>query len=137
MGCDFGFRETVILPVDFNPRTHVGCDRDALVHLPSNHISIHAPMWGATVMRWFIFRVIIFQSTHPCGVRRHEIGKTKHHKYFNPRTHVGCDVSLACLIPLSSVFQSTHPCGVRQLLMQFWKQTVFCISIHAPMWGAT
>ena len=55
----------------FNPRTHVGCDYspislivhllvfqsthpcgvrqcDTLVHLPSNHISIHAPMWGAT-----------------------------------------------------------------------------------------
>ena len=77
----------------------------------------------------------MFQSTHPCGVRR---------RY-------------ALLSILNSKFQSTHPCGVRQwlLLMQLW-QPVFqsthpCgvrltlttnlgsakVSIHAPVWGAT
>ena len=78
----------------------------------------------------------VFQSTHPCGVRRsrHQPnlapgpvsihaplrGATQYpagHLYtsrrFNPRTPAGCDV-FTCYIERPEVqFQSTHPCGVR------------------------
>ncbi len=32
-------------------------------------ISIHAPMWGATQYKTYGYFQIVFQSTHPCGVR--------------------------------------------------------------------
>ena len=35
----------------------------------------------------------IFQSTHPCGVRRYIWSCWILQAYFNPRTHVGCDKS--------------------------------------------
>ena len=55
-------------------------------------ISIHAPTWGAT-----------------SKIHSYFFGL----KYFNPRTHVGCDVEL------------------------LKKQAATEISIHAPTWGAT
>ena len=81
----------------------------------ADFISIHAPMWGATFYFLAIKFVILFQSTHPCGVRQSEhvlcvvirIFQSTHpcgvrhrqsitgikYDYFNPRTHVGCDGS--------------------------------------------
>ena len=78
--------------------------------------------------------------------------------HFNPRTHVGCDVSSTFIKTSWFLFQSTHPCGVRQRLLfdipivAPFQSTHPCgvrrysglisfkhllISIHAPMWGAT
>ena len=37
----------------FNPRTHVGCDNIIIFISKFLHISIHAPMWGATVLQPF------------------------------------------------------------------------------------
>ena len=54
-------------------------------------ISIHAPTWGATL------------SLIPYMVRI----------YFNPRTHVGCDMTLVDALCVATQFQSTHPRGVR------------------------
>ena len=77
-------------------------------------ISIHAPTWGATRM---CFTLCISS------------------RYFNPRTHVGCDEELNTLIAHYK-FQSTHPRGVR-LDSQKFLQMDANISIHAPTWGAT
>ena len=55
-------------------------------------ISIHAPTWGATGDVPESLRKLIFQSTHPRGVRR----------------------SLCELAPSCAKFQSTHPRGVRR-----------------------
>ena len=76
-------------------------------------VSIHAPVWGATIrlaqksIQW------AFQSTHPCGVRQ----------------------SISKAFRQLKTFQSTHPCGVRPLcvLGKVW----LSVSIHAPVWGAT
>ena len=78
----------------FNPRTHVGCDLvAAAAEIPD---------------------AVIFQSTHPRGVRR----------------------QLCFNIFFNHEFQSTHPRGVRlNRLVQ--RVTVGKISIHAPTWGAT
>ena len=97
-------------------------------------VSIHAPVWGATISRLLIVLL-------DC---------------FNPRTRVGCDVRYVAIKPICE-FQSTHPCGVRRLqtfkacpTVRFNPRTrVGCdtvarnglitrfVSIHAPVWGAT
>ena len=55
----------------------------------------------------------LFQSTHPRGVRQDGDILLVVVDYFNPRTHVGCDL----LLPFNHF--------------------VYSISIHAPTWGAT
>jgi len=58
---------------------------------------------------------LVFQSTHPCGVRlKMPTGFTNPY-CFNPRTPAGCDRQVRYLDDLINTFQSTHPCGVRHL----------------------
>ena len=91
-------------------------------------------MWGATSRAVVIQSLQLFQSTHPCGVRRPNkktfglrcvsihapvwgatrLGyKLSFCCCFNPRTRVGCDVE-----------GGSYP-------------VVATVSIHAPVWGAT
>ena len=78
---------------------------------------------------------VIFQSTHPSGVRLLPKAVLTGLIYFNPRTPVGCDRS-ATFSANSARFQSTHPSGVRR--PAFSTPSAHCsISIHAPQWGAT
>ena len=58
-------------------------------------ISIHAPTWGATLAQREALTKLLFQSTHPRGVRP----------------------SLRPYALIASQFQSTHPRGVRQPLL--------------------
>ena len=98
-------------------------------------ISIHAPTWGATCslcelapscvfqsthprgVRRALFLVsscfILFQSTHPRGVRRSRRARSTSWQDFNPRTHVGCDLTNFGSRHADFLFQSTHPRGVR------------------------
>ena len=97
----------------FNPRTHTGCD------------------FIAPVTKSF---TLLFQSTHPHGVRQTVSFFRAIVECFNPRTHTGCDETTSKILTrtfvsihaptrgatalwrgLSSVvkFQSTHPHGVR------------------------
>ena len=77
-------------------------------------ISIHAPMWGATIdtLLYHIEVVNFNPRTHVGCDRRLWLNGNKYSN-FNPRTHVGCDVA-------NDQWNSLTP-----------------ISIHAPMWGAT
>ena len=77
-----------------------------------------------------------FQSTHPRGVRHHPLPCASRPCYFNPRTHVGCDVEGANMGNKYSEFQSTHPRGVRPGTYDSVHND-HNISIHAPTWGAT
>ena len=124
-------------------------------------VSIHAPAWGAT--NAFAFRAynyIVFQSTHPRGVRpmrqatsdkedamfqsTHPRGvrRTRRRRQsrlsqcFNPRTRVGCDSPPTNRIFAAQEFQSTHPRGVRLAALLGLSIRV-TVSIHAPAWGAT
>ena len=118
----------------FNPRTRVGCDASWVAHCVQVVVSIHAPVWGATRLRLYpcanasfnprtrvgcdrqfaFWRYSkLFQSTHPCGVRRHSPPLLVRLVSFNPRTRVGCD-QISLNTPVIGVFQSTHPCGVRR-----------------------
>ena len=76
-------------------------------------VSIHAPVWGATIRYRSLYLYSKFQSTHPCGVRRE--------LWLNANKLIG--------------FQSTHPCGVRPYISCAF--LVIRVSIHAPVWGAT
>ena len=76
-------------------------------------VSIHAPVWGATCAPSSLYWALMFQSTHPCGVRQAKIGRCVWWSRFNPRTRVGCDQ--AASIQYSGCY----------------------VSIHAPVWGAT
>ena len=99
---------------NFNPRTHVGCDQDHRRARPVAGISIHAPTWGATSTLFFCRPPDLFQSTHPRGVRHPSRRWRRGLGYFNPRTHVGCDVSWFKKSFTLLIFQSTHPRGVRR-----------------------
>ena len=78
-------------------------------------ISIHAPTWGATLKP-------LHQAA---GI-----------SYFNPRTHVGCDISFHSAHLTAFYFNPrTHVgCDLNRLVQRV---AVGEISIHAPTWGAT
>ena len=99
-------------------------------------VSIHAPAWGAT--RQGMDVALIWQvSIHaPAWGATFDVrASAKRARSFNPRTRVGCDLTLRVMV-MGTVFQSTHPRGVRPgyyvggLLSDL-------VSIHAPAWGAT
>ena len=137
VGCDRPSRIAAARRSNFNPRTHVGCDVLRLacsykaqsfqsthprgvrlnlagdifrisgisIHAPTwgatdlnvtvairIRISIHAPTWGATPTAFANLETLIFQSTHPRGVRPAWQSDCKPMSDFNPRTHVGCDL---------------------------------------------
>ena len=115
VGCDVSADTGTPVSMNFNPRTPVGCDIVGDDVVPDALISIHAPQWGATCpSSSLLVLVIVFQSTHPSGVRRAPITKVRQARYFNPRTPVGCDRRPAI------AGNPQRP-----------------ISIHAPQWGAT
>ena len=100
---------------NFNPRTPVGCDDNAIIN------PIQPP---------------VFQSTHPSGVRHSGDASLRIILNFNPRTPVGCDAHGYKDDAETLLFQSTHPSGVRPPLTETTPQKLL-ISIHAPQWGAT
>ena len=142
---------------NFNPRTPVGCDSRSPFRRACIPISIHAPQWGATLPQYWHGSVVIFQSTHPSGVRLISMPQYLRLPNFNPRTPVGCDALMigpicsrkisihapqwgATTIPDARFsrrkFQSTHPSGVRRGSSALDRLAIM-ISIHAPQWGAT
>ena len=118
----------------FNPRTPVGCDNlahteivadmvfqsthpcgvrlaDYQIRLIRKTVSIHAPLWGATLSLRPTTRLCWFQSTHPCGVRRRRQQTQNWSRCFNPRTPVGCDFAVAIVTMLLRRFNPRTPVG--------------------------
>ena len=159
VGCDGTRGRCARLLAYFNPRTHVGCDvreflKTLLLLFQSTHprgvrqtkiaeceaaisISIHAPTWGATkclcemLVAYGYFNPRTHVGCDPLAIRQEACAVN-----FNPRTHVGCDANFGATFSHDKIFQSTHPRGVRQSGQQE-RHDNFCISIHAPTWGAT
>ena len=76
------------------------------------HVSIHAPVWGATADD-VTKRLISAVSIHaPVWGATLVVIAVEPWRSFNPRTRVGCDL-LDDDIDYQVQFQSTHPCGVR------------------------
>ena len=80
----------------------------------SGKISIHAPTWGATMILSFASCYLTdFNPRTHVGCDLSMLGELLSENDFNPRTHVGCDLSTAWKFFRESLFQSTHPRGVR------------------------
>ena len=69
-GCDSISSTEGATPPNFNPRTHEGCDKTSPLPSVLPQISIHAPTKGATIAKRFNLICSLFQSTHPRRVRR-------------------------------------------------------------------
>ena len=93
VGCDPTSYDNTQLTHNFNPRTPVGCDPTSYDNTQLTHNFNPRTPVGCDFpsIRPWPFSVV-FQSTHPSGVRR--------------------QVNNNCLV--SGVFQSTHPSGVRR-----------------------
>ena len=75
-------------------------------------VSIHAPLRGATIIGSASeSKIVQFQSTHPCGVRRGIRYSTCLLKGFNPRTPAGCDSSVAVAFSAKERFNPRTPAG--------------------------
>ena len=125
-----------------------------------NEVSIHAPAWGATSsMETVAPLAVLFQSTHPRGVRRGTVGDTSSSyevsihapawgatrtygrrrsttSCFNPRTRVGCDARGRCAGWPRACFNPRTRVGC-DIGAQLVLTQAGGVSIHAPAWGAT
>ena len=122
-----------------------------------HRVSIHAPVWGATGRCYRAPMTMLFQSTHPCGVRlcllmcwvtvlvsihapvwgaTKSTTRTQTGERFQSTHPCGVRPLLAHSAKAHEKFQSTHPCGVRLFDIIPIKITL-SVSIHAPVWGAT
>ena len=90
-------------------------------------VSIHAPARGATFIDVSQCAHLMFQSTHPHGVRPGHARQFIHHRCFNPRTRTGCDVN-GSVYRGCRRFQSTHPHGVRHKDCIFPRQCPACFN---------
>ena len=125
-GCDSEQRTRLAATGCFNPRTHTGCDACKEPVAVDLGVSIHAPTRGATPPNDTTPCFVMFQSTHPHGVRRLRRRTQSRKGSFNPRTHTGCDLSLMSIDFISSLFQSTHPHGVRPITTRrSWPRPLF------------
>ena len=79
-----------------------GATLRSAIALQKYKVSIHAPTRGATFLLVFVSSFLLFQSTHPRGVRR----------------------TLERERALPSLFQSTHPRGVRHKVIITYIVTV-------------
>ena len=115
-----------------------GATTEELVSAAMAQVSIHAPAWGATalLLMWTMI-LMLFQSTHPRGVRRHpHQGGDRQPTRFNPRTRVGCDAPDGKSETISLEVSIHAPAWGATMpnLRHYYRITV---SIHAPAWGAT
>ena len=70
MGRDVSHLRALPACRSFNPRARMGRDASTFaVHL-REHVSIHAPAWGATHCQRVSYGATLFQSTRPHGARR-------------------------------------------------------------------
>ena len=136
----------------------MGCDGQQVTGQRLDNISIHAPTWGAT------FENDATQKTFDISIHAPTWGATyqayrnmKDKNYFNPRTHVGCDIEIFLIEFIYLDFNPrTHVGCDLTVLVPFLcvkdfnpRTHVGCdqnanpsvnptgISIHAPTWGAT
>ena len=96
----------------FNPRTHVGCDKNTEGCILVGEFQSTHPRRVRLVRLYLITTDFPFQSTHPRRVRLCHSSFILLPPCFNPRTHVGCDALPRFLFGRVQ-FQSTHPRRVR------------------------
>ncbi len=75
----------------FNSRTREGCDNKTFCRHSQNNVSIHAPARGAIWLLLLAALLLMFQFTHPRGVRFVLYCGVQRLISFNSRTREGCD----------------------------------------------
>ncbi len=114
-GCDIQLHFRMLLTACFNPRTRTGCD---------------------TTLSRAATRAVLFQSTHPHGVRRiAEDMAAMRTACFNPRTRTGCDRCFSAGLQRTTCFnpRTRTGCDTKLKLIRY----IAKVSIHAPARGAT
>ena len=113
VGCDYGLSKRCKSFFYFNPRTHVGCDFTALRFFPAKP----------------------FQSTHPRGVRPRQIGgqKALHISIHAPTWGATLERIRGVGLALISIHAPTWGATSHRDT----RTSAEAISIHAPTWGAT
>ena len=110
--------------------------RACLSSTVSTSVSIHAPVWGATLYsRLGVIAKSCFNPRTRVGCDN-EYGHVSHHPIsFNPRTRVGCDMLKLDFEHELDVSIHAPVWGATALQ----HQGLICpwVSIHAPVWGAT
>ena len=145
-------------PIDFNPRTPVGCDLSPpLIRRCRRYFNPRTPVGCDLHVSWTCRAILIFQSTHPSGVRPRHATRASGLCGFQSTHPSGVRHLTRLGVSKDVIFQSTHPSGVRPPRTNptrgrryFNPRTpVGCdrvrhrseyhhlISIHAPQWGAT
>ena len=142
----------------FNPHTYMRCDTKERWRYSGNHVSIHTPTWGVTLLRLLLECIKKFQSTH-----LHEVWQILDSRMLTDdqfqSTHLH-EVWLFAEMLCENVwlFQSTHlhevwlPNILQQVekkefqsthLHEVWPRLHMKItitkqvSIHTPTWGVT
>ena len=77
----------------------------------------------------------VFQSTHPRGVRHRSLQRCPRRPSFQSTHPRGVRLCRGCTFSCCHEFQSTHPRGVRRAPVIATPK--YCVSIHAPARGAT
>ena len=104
------------------------CARNAMV-------SIHAPVWGATLNCLYHTIFVTFQSTLPYGERLSTPLFAAFIPRFNPRSRMGSDIIKLPRICFFIV--SIHAPVWGATRRASWAPLWPYVSIHAPVWGAT
>ncbi len=100
-------------------------------------VSIHAPAWGATLLKQSRSSILAVSIHAPAwGATSSHMQRLSVMKCFNPRARVGRDFYRGLMGFIRSLFQSTRPRGARHLL-SLLASLASTVSIHAPAWGAT
>ena len=99
-------------------------------------VSIHAPVWGAT------HHHLTESANEPCFNPRTRVGCDTINLHlgaytlsFNPRTRVGCDAFCTVKIYWLQRFNPRTRVGCD--IACYKLHITGCVSIHAPVWGAT
>ncbi len=108
-----------------------------IVDYKAEFISIHAPVWGATLAFWD------YDMLHEISIHAPVWGATQKLFLvkaclidFNPRTRMGCDLAGRDLIPTHNTISIHAPVWGATYTSKI-SRTSKVISIHAPVWGAT
>ncbi len=135
MGGDPQWRQSFQRCQRFDPRPRMGGDQRDLVRAVSEHVSIHAPAWGATCPTTCCAPPSMFRSTPPHGGRRPPRRLLRRRPGFDPRPRMGGDIWMGLYGPDAWVSIHAPAWGATS-----WREDEAMteqVSIHAPAWGAT
>ena len=114
MGCDILTSSAMFILDSFNPRTHMGCDIYVSRYHHGMMVSIHAPTWGATLLQ-IINSLTTRVSIHaPTWGATHTTGGTSWYLMFQSTHPHGVRLTKYADFLAQQKFQSTHPHGVRR-----------------------